>query len=531
MATGSATEREIAGRYVLLSQMGEGGMGIVWRARDSLLGREVALKEIKLPPGLNAAEQESFQQRVLREARVAAQLTHPGAVTVFDVIREHEQTYIAMELLDAPTLSDLVQANGPLRPERVAEIGSQIADALATAHARGIVHRDVKPSNVMVPDSGHVKLADFGIASVKGDPKITTSGTILGSPGYMAPEQAQALDTGPPTDAWGLGATLYFALEGKSPFEKGQAIATLNAVVHEAPTRPARDAELGEIVMRLLDKDPATRLRVEETYLRLGEMVRRRPVPTAQAETAVPTAAYTAAPAVPAPAPAAAEAVAHEPPARRSPWPVLLGVAALGLAALLVWSLTSGSDETRPQREQRRERAAAPGTSEETQAEESATTTTVAPAEEITPADVEGWILYDGLPTGYGIDYPSDWVTDVGDSTTVDLQDPAGGRYLRVDWTDTPGDDPVAYVEESGEPNFRSRYPDYRRVRLEPYEFHGFEAVWWEYTYSSGGAPLHAVNLQFVTGDYGFALNFNTRESLWEESQAIFEQFQDSFTP
>jgi eukaryotic-like serine/threonine-protein kinase len=234
-------------------------MGVVWRARDVVLGREVAVKEVVFPPTMAEEERRPAQARVLREARAAARLNHPGVVTLYDVVRDHGGTFIVMELVEAPTLAELVRADGPLPPERVAELGVQLAGALEAAHAAGIVHRDVKPANVMVPELGVAKLADFGVASLQGDPQLTSTGLVIGSPAYMAPEQAKGEESGPAADFWALGATLFYAVEGEPPFDRGSSIATLAAVVNDRPREPRRAGALAPLVSALLAKDPNAR--------------------------------------------------------------------------------------------------------------------------------------------------------------------------------------------------------------------------------------------------------------------------------
>src|SRR5919198_1847679 len=209
----------IAGRYLLNEAIGRGATGTVWRAEDRLLGRAVAFKQVELPAAVPRQERQAMRQRVLREARAAARLSHVGAVTVFDVVEDEGKLYIAMELVEGTTLLELVAEKGPLPHPRVATIGLRLLEALEVAHANGIVHRDVKPGNVIVTGDGRVKLADFGIASIKGDPQLTATGLVLGSPSYMSPEQARGEPAGPPSDLWALGATLYFAVEGHVPFE------------------------------------------------------------------------------------------------------------------------------------------------------------------------------------------------------------------------------------------------------------------------------------------------------------------------
>jgi serine/threonine protein kinase len=253
------TDRILVNRYALKTPLGRGGAGVVWRAHDVVLGREVAVKEVAFPPGMPDAERHSGQARVTREARAAARLNHQGVVTLYDVVTHHGGVFIVMELVEARTLAELIQVEGPLAPERVAEIGAQLASALQAAHQAGIVHRDVKPANVLITQAGAAKLTDFGVASLTGDPRLTTTGLVIGSPAYMAPEQAQGEPTGPPADFWALGATLYFAVEGQPPFDKGASMATLAAVINEAAQPMRRAGSLAPLITALLAKDPEAR--------------------------------------------------------------------------------------------------------------------------------------------------------------------------------------------------------------------------------------------------------------------------------
>jgi eukaryotic-like serine/threonine-protein kinase len=275
-----AADRLVADRYVLNAPLGRGGMGVVWRAQDRVLGRQAAVKEVVFPPTMAEEERRSAQARVMREARAAARLNHPGAVTLYDVVQDQGGTFIVMELVAAPTLADLVQAQGPLPPEQVAELGSQLAGVLEAAHAAGIVHRDVKPGNVMVAADGRVKLADFGVASLQGDPQLTSTGLVIGSPAYMAPEQARGEASGPAADFWALGATLFYAVEGVPPFDRGSSIATLAAVVNEPPRALGRAGALTPIITALLAKDPASRPSGAEVRAELGRLAGPRPSPT-----------------------------------------------------------------------------------------------------------------------------------------------------------------------------------------------------------------------------------------------------------
>ena len=313
----------VADRYALSAPLGRGGMGVVWRARDAVLGREVAVKEVVFPPTMPDEERRPAQARVMREARAAARLNHPGAVTLYDVVKDGGGTFIVMELINAPTLADLVRSDGPLPVERVARIGAQVASALEAAHQAGIVHRDVKPGNVMVPGNGTAKLADFGIASLQGDPQLTSTGLVIGSPAYMAPEQAKGEESGPPADFWALGATMFYAVEGEPPFDRGTSIATLAAVVNDPPRTPRRAGRLTPLITALLAKDPGSRLSGPELRAELGRLAAVPPSPPTEVLPAYGPGRTIPLPAAPPPpTPTASQAPrrpAPRPPPRQTP--------------------------------------------------------------------------------------------------------------------------------------------------------------------------------------------------------------------
>ena len=252
-------QEQITGRYRLVEPIGRGGSGVVWRAQDLRLQRAIAMKELLPPAAIDEADRRRLQRAVLREARAAARLQHPGAVAVYDVVEDGERQFIVMELVEAPDLSQVVARNGPLDPARAAAIGLEVLEVLQAAHEAGIVHRDVKPGNVLVPSPGRCRLSDFGIASLIDDPSVTATGMIKGTPSYMSPEQATAGPLSPATDMWSLGATLYFAVEGRAPFDRGQAIATLTAIAMDDPQPFVRAGPLAAVLQPLFAKDPAAR--------------------------------------------------------------------------------------------------------------------------------------------------------------------------------------------------------------------------------------------------------------------------------
>src|SRR5215470_14118063 len=250
----------VAGRYELLARIGQGATGTVWRARDLVLDRDVAVKEVRLPELMSDRDREILRERTLREARVSAKLSHPAVVTVHDVIESGGTPWIVMELVAGRSLHQVLAEDGPLPPGRVAEMGMMLLGALASAHAAGIVHRDVKPGNVLVTSSGRAVLTDFGIATVAGDPALTQTGVVVGTPGFCPPERIRGAPASPASDLWSLGATLYAAVEGHGPFDGiGSPMAVLASIVHSDPP-PARSAgPLGAVIAALMSRDPAQR--------------------------------------------------------------------------------------------------------------------------------------------------------------------------------------------------------------------------------------------------------------------------------
>ncbi|GAA1839609.1 hypothetical protein GCM10009687_00520 [Asanoa iriomotensis] len=254
----------VADRYRLIEPLGQGGMGRVWRALDEVLHREVAIKELVPPPGLTDEERREMRERSLREARAIARLNHVNVVRIFDVLRTDGDPWIVMEYVASRSLQDVIAADGPLPAVRVAEIGLGMLAALRAAHRAGVVHRDIKPANVLLADDGRVVLTDWGLATMPGDPSVTRTGLVLGSPAYIAPERARDGTSGPRTDMWSLGATLYAAVEGQSPFARPSALATLAALATEPPAPARRAGQLRPVLNGLLRKDPADRIDPEE---------------------------------------------------------------------------------------------------------------------------------------------------------------------------------------------------------------------------------------------------------------------------
>lgn len=394
----------IAGRYSLDRELGRGGMGAVWLGRDEVLGREVAVKRLGLAPGAESPDLE----RAEREARLAARLSHPHVVAVYDLVDEEEQQYLVMEYVEGTNLSGLLRARGPLLPDAAAALLGQAADALAAAHEAGIVHRDVKPSNMLVGEDGQLKLSDFGIARADADASLTQTGLVTGSPAYLAPEVASGGSATDASDVWSLGASLFHALTGHPPYEvTDNVLGALFRIVHEEPPRVPDPGWLGPVLEATMHRDPAARWSMAQvrdfllegpstvggavglpdaaeatTALPAAEAVRAptasggerhegtqvlsaMPAVTTGPQPVVATSAPagTPAPAAPAPAPAPARAQRRR---RGRAVPVLLGLVAGAAVIVLAFVLGQGSGDDAPQEP---DAPAAAGPSQEAPAE------------------------------------------------------------------------------------------------------------------------------------------------------------------
>ncbi|WP_306969328.1 serine/threonine-protein kinase [Streptomyces afghaniensis] len=258
------TGRLLAGRYRVTAQLGRGGMGVVWKAVDEVLGREVAVKELRTYTDAAGPELAGLRLRMQREARAAARVRHPGVIAVHDIAEVDGRPLIVMELVDGPSLDDVLRERGTLDAREAGGIGAEVMDALAAAHRAGVLHRDVKPGNILLDRSGRVVLTDFGIATMD-DPgdgsatHLTRSGELVGSLDYLAPERAQGADPGPASDVWALGATLYAAVEGASPFRRTSTFSTLTAIVTEPLPESRRAGPLAPVLQQLMDKRPESR--------------------------------------------------------------------------------------------------------------------------------------------------------------------------------------------------------------------------------------------------------------------------------
>ncbi len=520
-------ERTVGGRYQLLAPLGSGGMGTVWRAHDLVLDREVAVKEVSPPRGVSPDETEVLRERTRREARTAARLDHPNAVTVYDVVEEDDRPYLVMELVEARTLSDLVQSDGPLSPQRTAEVGLAVLGALEAAHAQGIVHRDVKPGNVLVRHDGRVVLTDFGIATSTGDASITHAGLLLGSPAYIAPERARGEAPGPASDLWSLGATLFTTVEGRPPYDGQDALLTVTAVVTGEHAPFVAAGPLTPVLEGLLEKDPQLRMTADQARDSLqvvADSAATTPLPARPAPAAEQRAESTqalplgqvhdvaAAAALQDPSPMAAPAPAFPTPRRRSGRSAaLLTALAVGVVGVVGYGVTTegGFGFGNPPTGADGGRAGADGDG---------------------PAAVPaGWRTYAG-PAASTVAVPPAYRRGTFNGEPQ-YKDPATGRTLRVG-TVAKGKDDAVQDRRDQAASFARTHDDYRELRITDIDYRDTEAADWEFTYRDGGAGLHALSRVFVTTDgRGWSLFFQTRSGDdWAAARVDFDRIAAAFS-
>ncbi|MFC9085051.1 serine/threonine-protein kinase [Nocardiopsis dassonvillei] len=549
--------RLLVNRYRLDEVIGSGGMGRVWQGTDTLLDRPVAVKELTTPPNLPPHEVEVLRTRMLREARSAAQLSHPAIITVFDVAEEDGRPWIVMELVRGPSLGDLVRDEGALPVRRAAGIGEQMAAGLAEAHARGIVHRDIKPGNVLIAGNDRAVLTDFGIAHLDGATHLTSTGLLIGSPSYLAPEVAHGHSATPASDMWALGVTLYQAVEGALPFERPTPMATLTAIVTQDLPEPVNAGPLRPVLEALCEKRPEDRPSVGEVRALLREIRDADDTP----ETVAPAMVTT----VPAPEPeeVAEAAVRAEPPVpgpaapRREGRPgsvrrTLLVAAAVfvllvagATTSLLVSMNRSGGADTGLVDGSGQEAAADPGAEEPTPpAEESASAAEETPRESAQPSDEEseeerdedaveevwGPLTRHEDPSGFSVDVPEGWNVE-REGHMVYFRNPDGG-YLLVDQTDDPNPDAGDDWREF-EPVGSNNFSGYELIGIEDVEADWAEdyvsAADWEFTFGNG--DMHAVNRGFHTEDIGYALFLVADNDDPEQNRALLDHMSRSFEP
>jgi hypothetical protein len=578
--------RLLARRYRLEEVLGTGGMGRVWKGTDTLLDRPVAVKELTTPANLPPHEIEVLRTRMLREARSAAQLSHPSIITVFDVAEEDGRPWIVMELVRGPSLGDLIKSDGALGVSRAANIGEQMAAGLAEAHGCGIVHRDIKPGNVLIAGNDRAVLTDFGIAHLDGSTHLTSTGLLIGSPSYLAPEVAHGHSATPASDLWALGITLYQAVEGVLPFDRPTPMATLTAIVTQDLPEAANAGPLRPLLEALCEKRPEDRPSVHEARARLREI--RDAEEAGAAASSAPTLVTTVPAALPAVAPeregageeaagsatggrepeaalhagagdagalhaGAGDAAGSAPPAPRarpSVWTtrrVLLFAAGLVFTFVLIpgmayltsergdAGLADGSSGQAAVDGGGEESAGAgePGGGGAAEAsEDAAAEAEESPEEDASEDDEWDFLVRHEDPTGFSVDVPEGW-TEERDGSMVYFRNPDGG-YLLVDQTDDPNED-AGDDWRALEPRARGGFPGYTMTGIEDVDADWADdyvsAADWEFTYDGRDGRMHGINRGFHTEDKGYALFLVASNDHPEVNRALLDRMSETFEP
>ncbi|GIM90549.1 serine/threonine-protein kinase [Paractinoplanes toevensis] len=495
-------------RYRLGRTLGAGGMGRVWLARDEILDRDVALKEILLPDEIVGADGEALRKHMLREGRAAARLAHPGVARIYDTFEAEGRAWIVMEYVPSRSLQEVLDTDGPLPPHRVAEIGLAVLEALREAHAAGVRHRDVKPANVLLATDGRVVLTDFGVAAVDGESLNTSAGLVFGSPQYMAPERVRDGDTTSAGDLWSLGATLYAAVEGHAPYQRPSVMETITAIATEEPAASTQAFELRPVLDGLLRKSPGDRIDADETQRLLYAALEPSPEQTPRSRRPLIAAAVVAVVLL---AGAGIAWVATRPDADASTVSPAPSVSAPAPPAAATPSAAVSS-------------AAAPSTASST------APASVAPsaAGSTRPPLPAGWTDYRD-PTGFSVYVPKGW-TRSKEGGIVYFR--ASGRVLGIDQTDDPQWDPVA--DWRGKADYRvshGDFPGYREMHIREVKYF-LKAADWEFTFNRSGVRQHVNNRGVVTSKHqAYGFYWQTTDAGWKAAQKDLNLVFDSFQP
>lgn len=531
MGTEGDNTRVIAGRYRLEQRLGRGGMGVVWRATDQLLGRQVAVKEIAQDDSLSEEEARQYRDRTLREARAVAQLRHPHIIVVHDVVEQDERPYIVMELIDGGSLAERISSRGPVDAAEAARIGIALLGALRTAHAAGVLHRDIKPANVLLQTatdedgSERVVLTDFGIAQVAGATTLTESGAFVGSPEYTAPERMSGVRTGPASDLWSLGALLCTVLSGESPFRRDSLGGILHAVVVDEIRPPEQARPLLPVVLGLLERDPERRLEAAEAERMLRAFLDTGRTPKASTgrhpkvtsgHAAKPAPGYTPtqrdvprrdlvplpspSPPSPSPSPPTPSSTAEQAP-RRSTRGVLVAallVAAMAGAGVSAAALLMRGDDGDGGNGGALPVSSAPLTSTSAGTPSPSPTLTPTPtpsATANTPTAPSGYrIAHD--PDGFSLAVPEDFVR-VPQGERIFYMSPGETFRLGVKMSDPEQGGPLA-VMKSAAADGADTNPGYHDGRVTDTTHYGHPAALWEFSwngFSTAEGPRHTYDM------------------------------------
>jgi len=528
------SERLLAGRYRLLAVIGRGGMGAVWRARDELLNRDVAVKEIVWPVQLDAEERVIARRRAVREAQLAARVRHPNVVGVYDIIEEGDRPSIVMELVPFRSLRDVVAEDGPMNPAEAARVGLSVLAALRAVHEVGVVHRDVKPANILLGPEGRVVLADFGIAKAADSPALTVSGVLLGSPSYLAPERARGGRAGAAADMWALGASLFAAVEGHPPFDRDGVLASLTAVVADELEPSPHAGPLWPVIEGLLVKDPAARLDAAGAEQMLhGIAAPDAPSLTEPDPVPQPDPAPRPDPAAEqAPTPGDTAVARDRAPGRSRRFGA--GLAALTAIAVIVVGLTMALSRTPGHQAAPRTtpRAAAPASQPASAGRASSPSAAASPATS-SPSGVlpAGYYRFTNS-TGFSIGVPRGWQIS-HDGHYVYIRDPANsGIFLLIDQSDQPKANALADWRQQAA-NRQGTYPGYHLILLQSVRYPQAEqAADWEFTYNRNGVTVQVLNRNILANArHAYALYWSTPVSDWNAYYHFFQVFAATFRP